>query len=387
MHADALAERPTPSDQPNRVLSLMPQTDEKLDCFVRVITPENIEFEYALAGPFQRLPAFLFDFAVRALVFFGLIILTAFAASWVPAGQVLVTILALLLFFALSWFYGIFFETRFNGRTLGKMIFKLRVISVDGRPINGVQAALRNLLRLADMSLMISLQVFTPDAPPAYIIPTMLVGLVCMTLTRRMQRVGDLAAGTMVISESQSRSPWNLQPEDLRAFGLAELIPPTFQVSNSLARTIGLYMENRKRLSVARRSEVSKHLASLLIREFNLLPDTSPDLLLCALYVRVYLSEEQRTQGREQMRRTTSQRAATPPPVHSRLQGASPQSASSPKSTPGPRTPELPESSPPPQPDMAPVQSTKVAEPRSEIPTSTSPTSAVQEKRTDPTQS
>ncbi len=295
----------------------MPPSLKKLDCFARVITPENIEFEYALAGPFQRLPAFIFDFFIRAVVFFGLLILVAVLTSWLPLGQIVVTILALLMFFLFSWFYGIFFETRYNGRTLGKMLFKLRVISVDGRPINAVQAALRNFLRLADMSLMLSLQVFDPEAPPAYVIPTMLVGLISMTLTPRMQRVGDLAAGTIVISEGKHHSPWNHQPEDLRAFGLAELIPATFQVNSSLAQTIGLYMENRKRLSTMRRHEIAKHLAEPLIREFELLPDTSPDLLMCALYVRVYLSEEQRAQGRERMRQTTPVRPMTPPPVSS----------------------------------------------------------------------
>lgn len=285
---------------------------DKLDCFVRVITPENIEFEYALAGPFQRLPAFLFDLVVRGVVLVGLLVVLGIVLSWAPLGTAFLAILTSLLFFFMSWFYGIFFETRFNGRTLGKMVFKLRVISVDGRPINAVQAALRNLLRLADMGVLVSLQIFDSEAPPAFVIPTMIIGLVAMTFTPRMQRIGDLAAGTMVVSEQRRRSPWNLQPEDLRAFGLAELIPVNYQVSSSMAQTIGLYMENRKRLSPLRRNEVAKHLSLPLIREFELLPDTSPDLLLCALYVRIYLSEQQREQGRARMRQVMT---PPPPPV------------------------------------------------------------------------
>ncbi len=277
-------------------------TPPKLDCIARVITPENIEFEYTLAGPFQRLPAFLFDFGLRTLVFIGVMMVMGTFSAFLPFAGSLLFIVALLLFFALSWFYGIFFETRFSGRTPGKMLFKLRVISVDGRPINGTQAALRNLLRLADMCVMLPLQVFDSEAPAAYVIPTLLVGLVVMTLTRRMQRLGDLAAGTMVVSEARRSSPLNITPDDIRAFGLAELIPPTFSASSSLAQAVGLYMENRQRLSATRRHEVAKHVSLPLIRKFELLADTSYDLLLCALYVRIFLSAEQQSQGREQLR-------------------------------------------------------------------------------------
>jgi hypothetical protein len=214
--------------------------------------------------------------------------------------------------FVLSWFYGIFFETRFNGRTPGKMLFKLRVISVDGRPIHATQAALRNLLRLGDMCLMLPLQILGSENPPAFIIPTFSIGLLVMVLTARFQRLGDLAAGTMVVSEYTSRSPWNLLPDDLRAFGLAERIPANFQIAPSLARSIGFYMENRKRLNQLRRNEIAKHLARPLIEQFGLLPDTSYDLLLTALYVRIFLSEQQQAEGLVRLRESETRREHPP---------------------------------------------------------------------------
>lgn len=290
---------------------------KKLDCSVRVTTPENIEFEYELAGPFQRLPAFAFDVGLRVVVFMTGMFILSIALSWLGGigGGVITAVIGFLAFFFLSWFYGIYFETRFNGRTIGKMVFKLRVISVDGRPINGVQAALRNLLRPADMAIPLSIQIFDPENPAISFIPTFIVGFMTMLLSQRYQRLGDLAAGTMVISEHRRRSPWNMQPDDLRAFGLAEMIPATFPISSSLAQTAGLYMENRLRLSPARRVEVAKHVAHPLIKRFELLPDTSVDLLMCALYVRIFLSEDQQTQGKERLRMVTQQIAA--PPVHS----------------------------------------------------------------------
>jgi uncharacterized RDD family membrane protein YckC len=266
------------------------------------------------------LPAFVFDVALRA-VLIGLLIfllMMTFAALGGTVG-VLFAAFAYIAFFLLSWFYGIYFESRFNGRTPGKMLFRLRVISVDGRPINAVQAALRNLLRLADMNVLLSLQFFDPDAPPAFIIPTLAVGLVVMTITRRMQRIGDLAAGTMVVSEHSSRSPWHLQPDDLRAYGLAELIPATYPISSSLAQTVGMYMENRRRLGPGRRLEVAKHVSDPLIKKFELLPDTSPDLLLCALYVRIFLSEAEQAEGRERLRAVPLNRPGVDPRFHQPL--------------------------------------------------------------------
>lgn len=277
----------------------------KLDCSTKVVTPENIEFEYSLAGPFQRLPAYLLDLVIWNVLFFGLVMLLSAASGFLGLAGLgaVVIFLILVAYFFVSWFYGIFFEVFYDGRTPGKMLCKLRVISMDGRPINGLQAGLRNLLRVADVNVMLSLQMFSNEAPPVYLFPTMIVGLVSMLLTSRMQRIGDLAAGTMVISEQPRYSPWNIQPDDARAFGLAELIPPTFEVSSSLAQAIGLYMENRHRLGVGRREEVAAWIARPLVKSFELLPNTGNDLLLCAMYVRIFLSDQQQQDGLQRLRK------------------------------------------------------------------------------------
>lgn len=282
--------------------------DAKIDCRARVVTPENIAFEYALAGPFQRLPAFVLDLLVRVIFFIAVAIFLSFVGIWLPVGGgTIVTVVLFLLFFFLSWFYGIFFETRFNGRTLGKMAFKLRVISTDGRPINAPQAALRNMLRLADMCIMLPLQIVSVEAPAAFIIPTFSFGLIAMVLTSRFQRLGDVVAKTMVISERTQSRPWRLKPNDVRAFGLAEMIPANFCASPSLTKTIGLYMENRKRLSPGRLDELASHITKPLIEKFSLLPDTGPDLLMTALYTRVFLPENEREAGLQQYRNQTDQ--------------------------------------------------------------------------------
>ncbi len=277
---------------------------ERLDCYAEVVTPENIAFEYALAGPFQRFPAWLADLVLRWIVFAAVAFLLAMGLAITQASALwpLYVFFNLVGMFLLSWFYGIFFETYFNGRTPGKAMFKLRVIGMDGRPINALQAALRNLLRIADMFVMLSIQVLNQENPPGYVIPTMLVGFVTMVMTSRMQRIGDLAAGTMVVSEKRKVTPLNQPPDDIRAFGLSDLIPPTYQVGSSLAQAIGLYMENRKRLSLGRREEIAGKVARPLLRQFEMQDDTSADLFLCALYVRTYLTDQQRAEGLAAMR-------------------------------------------------------------------------------------
>jgi len=292
----------------------------QLDCVVNVITPENIEFEYLLAGPFQRLPAFLVDLMFRWGIFLAALFLMLLANVWaqVTGSGWLFTFGMFLLYFLISWFYGILLETILNGRTIGKIIFGLRVISTDGRPINASQAALRNLLRSADMAPLLSLQIFDAEAPAAYVIPTMFLGLVSMTLTARLQRIGDLAASTMVILDRSGQAPTVYQPEDQRAYALAELIPPTFQVTRSLSKVVGLYMETRRRFSAPRRFELASTLARPLLPQLGLAAETSPDLLLCALYVRTFLSEEHRNQSLTASRDRLARSAM--PPVSARSQ-------------------------------------------------------------------
>ena len=59
----------------------MPLNDSPLDATIHVVTPENIAFEYRLAGPFRRLPAFLLDFCIGTAIFIGLVIVIGLMIS------------------------------------------------------------------------------------------------------------------------------------------------------------------------------------------------------------------------------------------------------------------------------------------------------------------
>ena len=159
--------------------------DLPLDAVVRLDTPERIVFDYPLGGPFRRFVAYLLDLAIQACLVIAALVASLMLSLGSSAGMGP----ALVAYFLLSWGYGAFFEGLFNGQTPGKRVIGLRVISEGGVPITGAQAILRNLVGTVDGLV-----------PFCY-----LLGLSSMLLTRRFQRLGDLAAGTMVVIEERKR--------------------------------------------------------------------------------------------------------------------------------------------------------------------------------------
>ena len=269
----------------------------QIDSTIDVVTPENIAFQYQAAGPFRRLPAYLIDFLIRlAVVVLVLCAGAFFSFGGLGVGVNITPVLIpsfLLSWFVMQWFYGGICETFMNGKTPGKWVMGIRVLTTDGRPINGLQAVLRNLMRFVDLMPMVSLQVFEPwvDASPLYVLPTYLLGLSVMACNSRFQRLGDLVCGTMVIVEERYWLTGVSEIDDPLVIKLAGHLPADFQVSRTLARTLAHYVERRKFFSTPRRREVARHLGLPLLRQFSFRPDTSHDLLLCALYYRTFISD------------------------------------------------------------------------------------------------
>jgi uncharacterized RDD family membrane protein YckC len=263
-----------------------------LDTTIAVVTPENIAFQYHLAGPFRRLPAFLIDLATQAAILFMLMIVLLLATAFNPGllGPFFSAIL-LVAFFLISWFYGAVMETYFNGRTIGKWACGVRVIGTGGEPITGKRAVIRNLLTVADLAPVAALGEMAEGVPPIFVLPTGLVGLVVMISTTRMQRLGDVAASTMVIIDERS---WQLpigKVDDPRVPALASFFPADYRISRSMARTLATYAERRDYLTPERRREVARHLSEPLIERFGFRQDIDPDLLMYALYYKTFLAD------------------------------------------------------------------------------------------------
>ncbi|MBL7043779.1 MAG: RDD family protein [Pirellulaceae bacterium] len=267
----------------------MDGTNAQLDTTIDIVTPENISFHYRVAGPFRRWPAYLLDLAVRTGVFMILVFALGFLGGLAGAGAFVAAIL-MIAFFFLEWFYGGFFETYWNGQTPGKWVMGIRVLTTSGQPINGLQAVLRNFLRVVDMYPLLSIQLIGIPYP-WYALPTYILGLLAMTCNRRFQRLGDLVCGTMVVVEERHWLTGVAKLEDPRAAQLAEYLPADLRVSRTLARTLATYVERRRFFTQPRRREVARHLGEPLLERFGFRKDTSCDLLLCALYYRTFIAD------------------------------------------------------------------------------------------------
>ncbi|HTM54813.1 MAG TPA: RDD family protein [Pirellulales bacterium] len=256
----------------------MPKPSRALDAQIEIATPENIAFAYILAGPFVRLPALLIDVAVRAAILVGLALLcmwsVGFGAQGIGIGVFLVA------WFVLSWFYGGLFETLWNGQTPGKWVFGLRVVTLDGRPINARQAVLRNVLRDVD-----AMPLFGPG------IPLYMLGLAVMAASDRYQRLGDWACGTMVVVERGRKLTALTQVQQPEVLDLAQRLPAHFSPGRSLSHALALYVARRRNFAPPRREAMAAPLATLIAERLGLPPETNPDLLLCALYVNKFLDE------------------------------------------------------------------------------------------------
>jgi uncharacterized RDD family membrane protein YckC len=151
-------------------------------------TPEQIDLEFTLAGVGSRFLAVGVDTLIQTA---GALVLALLAAGTMYVERRLrgdsspwPLAIAFLLFFLLSYGYFAWFEAAWNGQTPGKRLVGIRVIAENGRPLSASQSLLRNLLRIVDM------------VPGLYA-----VGIVSMLCTARQQRLGDLAAGSVVVHD------------------------------------------------------------------------------------------------------------------------------------------------------------------------------------------
>jgi len=171
----------------------MSTSEETID----IDTPENVAFGYRVAGLGSRFLATLLDTLIILLL--QLIVSIAFfvvingldnigtggkLSAWVYAVYGIVT-------FLFYWGYYIFFEMLWNGQSPGKRWTGIRVIRTDGTPITLSESFIRNLTRLVD---------FLPFAYG--------IGVISMFLDKQSRRLGDLAAGTLVVHD---RAPISIQ--------------------------------------------------------------------------------------------------------------------------------------------------------------------------------
>lgn len=154
---------------------------------LQIRTPEGIVFSQTLAGPVTRFLAWIIDACcIGGLV--SVVGIISVALAFVTPG--LATALSILSYFAISIGYGILCEWAWRGQTVGKRMFRLRVVDAEGLRLQFNQVVTRNLLRAVD------------SLPFLYFIG----GTICW-FSPRCQRLGDIAANTIVVRHLRQREP------------------------------------------------------------------------------------------------------------------------------------------------------------------------------------
>jgi uncharacterized RDD family membrane protein YckC len=151
-------------------------------------TPEQVALDFTLASIGSRFLALALDTVIQVgatlvMILLGGLVAWTVDVTLVGKGPWVLAALVLGWFLIYSGYFAMF-EATWNGQTPGKRVVGLRVISVTGRPISAYEAILRNVVRVAD------------QLPGTYA-----VGILAIFITGRNQRLGDLAAGTVVVHE------------------------------------------------------------------------------------------------------------------------------------------------------------------------------------------
>jgi uncharacterized RDD family membrane protein YckC len=219
----------------------------RLDDRITISTPEGVDMEITLAGVGSRAIAGLLDLTIEVFVLTGLLLLFGAvgrdSSGFVVAAFIVVAFLILFGYFVL-------FEVLNQGRSPGKMAVGLRVIRTDGGPVTFIPSAVRNLLRLVDGWDLLTL-VLCP------------IGTIAAVATRDNQRLGDLAAGTVVARERFAQARGSLP-------GITPPVPPVVlgwdvsAITPDELVTVRRFLERRSSLSFHARMHLADELAARL---------------------------------------------------------------------------------------------------------------------------
>src|SRR5262249_28371662 len=193
-------------------------------------------------GVGSRCASALIDYNFQFIILIALALVLGYGAGLSPGTSELDGAFWILGFFLVFWGYDVAFEVLNSGRTPGKAMNGLRVVRESGAPVTFGTSAVRNVIRIIDL------------LPGTY-----LVGITAILVTQRNQRVGDLAAGTLVI-----RDPRELPPE-VRLSSLTETPAwDTSAVDQQDMDAVAAFLARRNQLAAGARIQIAAELAGRL---------------------------------------------------------------------------------------------------------------------------
>jgi len=220
---------------------------------VRVVTPENVTIEYELAGVASRGGAAAVDMLIQGVIM-AVIISIKFALLWKSksplsqSGTAALGIAGFLVFYG----YYVFFETLWNGRTPGKRYARLRAVRDGGLPMDLASAAIRNLVRVIDF------------LPVMYAL-----GLIFMIAGGSYKRLGDYAAGTMVVKERPDSPASHDLAEDSDS-GHSDVISSLELITTAEYQTAKRFIDRRAELLDSSRADVAARVATPIMQRLGI---------------------------------------------------------------------------------------------------------------------
>lgn len=232
-----------------------------------MVTPERVSLEYGIAGIGSRCAAVVVDTIIQAFAIsvLGVALIAALTAASPAPGPILrnlptsgavalVVGLWALGIFVVTTGYFMFFEILWNGQTPGKRLLGIRVIRENGYPLRPMDAVIRELVRIVDL------------LPGFYA-----VGVLTMLVNKRSRRLGDFAAGTIVVREGARRSFSSLTFASSNAsFASADAEPRGYTLSSADATLVRDFLLRRPSMHPKARAELARRLALAVSQRYHL---------------------------------------------------------------------------------------------------------------------
>ncbi|HSB93076.1 MAG TPA: RDD family protein [Flavitalea sp.] len=232
---------------------------------VKLDTGYNIEVEFILAPFYKRLLAWFIDllalwlyvYAVSSLL--NINSLFIFTDPWtIPGLMVGLPVL----------FYHLVFEITTNGKSLGKLVMNIQVITAEGGQPTIGQFLIRWVGRLVDFPYWIPFAVMY-NSLPWWTMPLTFAGLICIIITSKNQRIGDLVAGTMLI-DLKSQTSWEDTVFTELETGYQPRYPQVMQLSDRDLNTLKSIISSIKKRSDRKLAEkISDRIRSKLNIDTN----------------------------------------------------------------------------------------------------------------------
>lgn len=246
-----------------------------LDERVTIATPEGIELELVVAGLGSRFVATLLDTLIKIGVILAFTFVTAFGlgATGSDGGGGWGAALLVLMIFAVLFVYDVVFEVLGAGRTPGKRIAGIRVVRQGGEPVGFLASMIRNVMRLVDF------------LPFGYV-----AGTLTILVTRPGRRLGDLAAGTLVVRE---RTGGARTPQEVARWAAGVTVPLDAVVGWDVSAlgtqelvVVRHFLDRRLQLPWAARGQLATDLVGRLAPRIAGLPDGAhPEYVLEGIVV------------------------------------------------------------------------------------------------------